>query len=69
MLKWCCENLTIDNIDSQIENADELSEEILYFKRYEVIKKMMNRQFMNLDQGFLEKLIDDEVYDMVFDEK
>ena len=69
MLKWCSENLTIEKIDNQIENPEELSEEILYFKRYEIIKKMMNHQFMNLDQGFLEKLIDDEVYDLVFDEK
>ena len=69
LLKWSSENLTIEKIDAQIENTEELSEEILYFKRYEIIKKMMNHQFMNLDQGFLEKLIDDEVYDLVFDEK
>lgn len=69
LLKWCRENLTIEKIDNQIENAEELSEEILYFKRYEMIRKMINHQFMNLDQGFLEKLIDDEVYDLIFDEK
>lgn len=67
LLQWCRENLTVEKVDSQIPNAEGDTEETLYFKRYEVVKKMMNYQFMNLDQGFLEKLIDDEVYDMVFD--
>lgn len=69
LLKWCASNLTAEKIDEQIENAEALSEEVLYFKRYEIIKKMTNHQFMNLDQGLLEKLIDDEVYDMVFEEE
>lgn len=69
LLKWCEENLTAEKIDAQIENADDVADEILYFRRYEMIKKMMNHQFMNLDQGFLEQLIDDEVYDMVFSEE
>lgn len=69
LLNWCEENLTAEKIDAQIENAGDMADEILYFRRYEMIKKMMNHQFMNLDQGFLEQLIDDEVYDMVFDGK
>lgn len=44
----------------------EESQEILYFKRFEAIKARMNHQFLNLDQGFLEKLIDDIVYEMVY---
>lgn len=69
LLKWCKENLTAETVDGQIEGAAEMAEEVLYFKRYEIIKKMMNHQFMNLDQGFLDKLIDDVVYDMVFESK
>lgn len=69
LLKWCEENLTTEKIDAQIENAADMADEVLYFQRYEMIKKMMNHQFMNLDQGFLEQLIDDEVYDMVFREE
>ena len=42
------------------------SEEILYFRRFEAIKARLNHQFLNLDQGFLEKLIDDTVYEMVY---
>lgn len=69
LLKWCEESLTAEKVDAQIENAADMPEEVLYFNRYEMIKKMMNHQFMNLDQGFLEKLIDDEVYDMVYGDK
>lgn len=69
LLKWCAANLTAEKIDGQIEGAEVLSEEVLFFKRYEIIKNMTNHQFMNLDQGFLEKLIDDEIYDMVFEKE
>lgn len=69
LLKWCKENLTAEKVDGQIEDAAEMAEEMLYFKRYEIIKKMMNHQFMNLDQGFLDRLIDEVVYDMVFESK
>ncbi len=69
LLKWCEENLTSQKVDEQISDIAEMPDELLYFNRYEIIKKMMNHQFMNLDQGFLEKLIDDEVYDMVFENK
>jgi hypothetical protein len=27
---------------------------------------MLNHQFMNLDQDFVDELIDEEIYDMVF---
>lgn len=69
LLKWCKENLTGDKVDERLENAEDIQAEILYFKRYEMLKKMINHQFMNLDQGFVESLIDDEVYDMVFADK
>lgn len=66
LLEWCKENLKADQIDSRIQYAGEIGEEELYLRRYEIIKFMINHQFMNLDQGLVERLIDDEVYDMVF---
>ena len=45
------------------------SEEALYFKRFECIKAKLNYQFVNLDQCFLEKFIDDSVYDMIYEKK
>ncbi len=66
LLEWCKQNLHSEELDLQIEAGENESEEILYFKRFEAIKARLNHQFMNLDQGFLEKLIDDTVYEMVF---
>ncbi len=66
LLEWCKENLKADQIDSKIQYAGEIGEEELYLRRYEIIKFMINHQFMNLDQGLVERLIDDDVYDMVF---
>ena len=76
LLDWCRQNLSKEELDRQIgiggtaateEGAAEMeSEEILYFRRFEAIKARLNHQFLNLDQGFLEKLIDDTVYEMVY---
>lgn len=66
LLKWCNENFSADAIDGEIDKTDEDTEEILYFKRCEQMKKMLNHQFMNLDQAFLEHFIDEKVYDTVF---
>jgi len=66
LLDWCRENLHADKIDANIQYADGVPEEELYLRRYEIIKFMINHQFMNLDQELVERMIDDEVYDMVF---
>ena len=60
------EHLT--EIDGKI-GAQGVSEEVLYFRRFSYIKEKMNHQFVNLDQGFLDRLIDDYVYDSVFEGK
>lgn len=67
MLAWCRENLCAETLNEEIDVDGTESEEALYFKRFEYIKAKLNYQFVNLDQGFLEKFIDDSVYDMVFD--
>ena len=66
LLKWCRESLQAESIDAQIGKTEDDKEEILYFRRCEQIKGMLNHQFMNLDQAFLDHLIDEKVYDMVF---
>lgn len=69
LLAWCRENLTAENIGAEIESTRDDTEETLYFKRCDYIKGRMNHQFMNLDQAFLEHLIDEKVYEMVFGEE
>lgn len=66
LLTWCKENLKQEEIDSKIDNAVELAPEILYFRRTELVKEKLNRQFVNLDQSFLDQLIDEVVYEIIF---
>lgn len=79
LLDWCRQNLRAEELDRQIGrelslpvgedgSTEDGSQEILYFRRFEAIKARLNHQFLNLDQGFLEKLIDDTVYEMVYGE-
>ncbi|MBO4980684.1 MAG: hypothetical protein J6C84_02150 [Lachnospiraceae bacterium] len=66
---WCRDNLTGESVDAELSGAKADPEEILYFKRSEIIKERLNRQFVNLDQAFLDQFIDEVVYDMVFSEE
>lgn len=71
MVKWYKENLTATSLDAEWKDADaesceNLSEEMLYFKRAQLLKDKFNHQFVNLDQMFLERFIDEEVYDALF---
>ena len=45
------------------------TEEVLYFKRFLWIRERLNHQFVNLDQAFLERFIDDYVYESVFEDE
>ena len=68
MLAWCRGNFQADELDRQIGAEDISSEEILYLRRIEHIQMKLNHQFVNLDQGFLEKFIEESVYDVIFEE-
>lgn len=68
LMDWCKDNLDAADIDGRV-GAQDVSEEILYFRRFSYIKEKMNHQFMNLDQEFLDQFIDDYVYDSVFEGK
>lgn len=68
MLDWCREALCAEEIDDQV-NAEDMPEEILYFRRTACIKERLNQQFVNLDQDFLEQFVDDHVYELIFEQK
>ena len=50
-----------------VEDGDE--PEILYFKRADYLKKAIGRKFVGIDPAFLDDLIDDKIYDMIFEER
>lgn len=72
MVKWYTENLNATALDVELAESeketlnDSLPQEMLYFKRAQLLKDKFNHQFMNLDQAFLEHFIDEEVYDAIF---
>lgn len=68
MLEWCGENLRAGEIDEAV-HAAALQREERYVNRTAYIKERLNRQFVNLDQGFLDRFVDDQVYPMVFEKE
>lgn len=68
LIKWTSKNLTAEIIDKEIDDSDKEAEEVLYFKRSIVIASKLNNQFVNLDPFFLENLIDNKLYEMLFPE-
>ncbi len=67
---WCKENLKGADIDRYIQMRNPgLDENAMFFPRNELIKARINHQFMNLDQAFLDRFVDEVVYEMVFPDK
>ena len=65
--KWCASNLTKNEIDNLLELSD-IQEELKYFQRFDYMKKAIQKQFVNLDEAYLDRLVE-EVYGEVFPEK
>lgn len=68
IMSWCRENLTAQEIDSSVFDETLMeSEEEKYFKRTEFIRNQIGQRFINIEEGFLDSLID-EFYPEVFGE-
>lgn len=68
ILNWSQENLTAEAIDAILFTSVEeqnMDEEAKYFKRAEWMQKRITEQFMNLDEAYVEQLVDD-YYHKVF---
>lgn len=66
--KWCMENLQKDSMDERLSFEEDTSEELKYFPRFELMKTMVKKQFMNLDEAYLERLMD-ELYPVIFEDE
>ncbi len=67
MLDWCRETLNAADIDAAA-GGEGIPDEILYLNRTECIKEKLNRQFLNLDQDFLDRFVEDQVYGMLYED-
>lgn len=63
--KWCISNMEKESIDQEL-GLLELQDELKYFQRIDYMKQMISRQFMNLNEAYLDRLIE-EVYPEIFE--
>ncbi|MBO4414536.1 MAG: hypothetical protein J5824_00970, partial [Lachnospiraceae bacterium] len=61
--QWFNDNITDDLFD-ELKN-DDITEEVLYFKRTEIIRSKLNEAYPGLDDDFVDAMIDD-FYDIKF---
>ena len=65
--KWCFDNFFREEIDSICRFGD-TPEEVKYFERTKIMKARINNQFMNLDDAYVNRLIE-EIYPNIFEDK
>ena len=65
--KWYKENLKKEQVDALLELGEQ-PEELKYFQRFDYMKKAIQNQFMNLDEAYLDRLIE-EAYPEIFEEE
>ncbi len=63
--KWCVTSFDKEYIDSNIGFKD-TAEELKFFERAKYLKNAINKQFMNLDDAYVNRLID-EIYPDIFE--
>lgn len=66
--KWCLQNLHKETIDEALGFDTSISEELKYFQRFEVVKSAIQKQFMNLDESYVERLVE-EMYPELFEKQ
>lgn len=63
---WVKGNLTAEETDKESGADTDEPEEILYFKRYEWLKNTISEKFVNLDEDYLDHLIE-SVYQTLYE--
>lgn len=67
--KWCLETFTQTELDDELAFGEEnVSDEEKYFKRTSLVKEKIKKQFLNLDEAFLDNFVDD-IYGDIFEDK
>ncbi|MBD5501025.1 MAG: hypothetical protein HDR10_07460 [Lachnospiraceae bacterium] len=65
--KWCRGCVFPDYIDKELDFQENTAEELKYFARSEKVKNMIMEQFINLDEDYLDHLVD-EIYPEIFED-
>lgn len=71
LLAWCRENVKAEELEKELskeEPFEEIQQEELYFKRYDKLKERLTEQFPQCNPAYIDSLMDETIYDMVFGE-
>ncbi|MBQ8598452.1 MAG: hypothetical protein IJ409_11755 [Lachnospiraceae bacterium] len=63
--KWCLDIFKKEEVDERLQIGG-LPEELKYFQRFDYMKNTIKNQFMNLDEAYLDRLIE-EIYPEIFE--
>ena len=66
IMEWCKGNLNPLNID-QVFETEQIPDEVRYFKRIDRMKECIRETYLNLDEGFLDALVE-EIYPAIYDD-
>ncbi len=66
--KWCLQNLHKEAIDESSGLDASVPEELKYFQRFEFVKNEIQKQFMNLDESYVERIVE-EMYPELFEKQ
>ena len=69
ILKYVSEELSSSGVDETAGIAEGDTPEIMFFKRTDCLKKMISDKFVNIDPDFLDSLIDEKIYDILYEER
>lgn len=68
IVDWCHENQIAEKINNAIAiEMGEMPEEELYFRRFEMLRQVICKQFQDMGVAFLSH-VTDEIYDSLFEE-
>lgn len=61
IMNWCEETLTVENIDEECKSSEDedMVEDLLYFKRFDVIKQRLTDTFTDLEPAFVDFMVDE----------
>ena len=67
IVKYVSEELTEAEVDEKAGIAEGDTPEIMFFKRTDCLKNILAKKFVNIDPGFLDNLIDEKLYDTLYE--
>lgn len=65
---WCIRNLHPEAMDEELELNAEIPDELKYFQRFDAVKEAVQKQFLNLDESYVERLVE-EIYPELFEKQ